>query len=232
MTQIPPINCRIYLNDPNLSECALDINFKEERVREFHEKKAQFVPKRLRSDSKKVEENDSEEEVNNEGSKVPTEPKPEAEPEPEPKLESQLIDMDEKRNILEGKLLELNELLESIEQNDNQNIMFQETVTATDAGVDIGLLRIRKAALLNSLGRFDEAFTYLDESFDLINNKAAVLYRMAQSQYCLGNYIEAFELFEKCLDYDPACNEALYGIRLCIGRLKSRKDRLACVVLT
>ena len=47
MTQIPPINCRIYLNDPNLSECALDINFKEERVREFMKKKLNLYQKDL-----------------------------------------------------------------------------------------------------------------------------------------------------------------------------------------
>ena len=73
---------------------------------------------------------------------------------------------------------------------------------------------------------------YLDESMDLVDDKSAVLYRMAQCQYCLGKYVESFELYEKCLEYNPSCIEAQYGVRLCIDRLKSRKDRLVHVVPT
>ena len=165
MNHIPPSQrSRIYLNDPNISDCKLDINFNEDRVKEFNGKKAKYIPQRKRpnngKEDEKVEENINEEKLEQE-LEVQTTTIIES--------ECKTIDLNEKRDILEGKLMELNELLESIEENDNQNIMFHETITAKDAGVDIGLLRIRKAALLNSLGRYDEAYMYLDKSMDLIN---------------------------------------------------------------
>jgi len=84
---------------------------------------------------------------------------------------------------------------------------------------------LRHAALLSALGRFHEALHSASEALRLNPQSAAALYRMGQALFCLSDLSDALLCFHRALERDPCSKEIAQAIRVCVLRIKSRKER-------
>lgn len=89
---------------------------------------------------------------------------------------------------------------------------------------DISTLLVRKSTVHCSLGQYELAKDFAQQSLELLETSMGY-YRLAIAQYCLKDYDLALETLLKANDIDGMNFFIHHALQVVLARIRSRKDR-------
>ena len=122
------------------------------------------------------------------------------------------------------RLKKVNELIEMAVEEHNE-AKLSGKLNETVSTIDIARFYVRKSVLHNCLGDYEAAILAVKVALEYNPQCAGAYHRLGQALYCLNRFQVALRCFERAIVLDPSAKDAEDAYKLCINRIKSKKDR-------